>query len=149
MNYQNFISIKPGNRFGRPCVRNSRISVFDVLSYLASGMTEEEILSDYPELTAEDIKACRGIMLDRSGFYCHNKKRDDSVLIMRMRETAKTRVRYGFWRIFTLLRRVGFKDNHSRKCHALEVGQSIKWADVVNEMNRINVEYGHLPKRIR
>jgi uncharacterized protein (DUF433 family) len=65
MNYQNFISIKPGNRFGRPCVRNSRISVFDVLSYLASGMTEEEILSDYPELTAEDIKACLAYAADR------------------------------------------------------------------------------------
>ena len=65
MNYQNFISIKSGNRFGRPCVRNSRISVFDVLSNLASGMTEEGILSDYPELTAEDIKACLAYAADR------------------------------------------------------------------------------------
>ena len=65
MNYQNFISINPEIRFGRPCVRNSRISVFDVLSYLASGMTEEEILSDYPELTAEDIKACLAYAADR------------------------------------------------------------------------------------
>ena len=65
MNYQNFISINPEIRFGRPCVRNTRISVFDVLSYLASGMTEKEILSDYPELTAEDIKACLAYAADR------------------------------------------------------------------------------------
>ena len=65
MNYKNIISINPEIRFGRPCVRNTRISVFDVLSYLASGMTEKEILSDYPELTAEDIKACLAYAADR------------------------------------------------------------------------------------
>lgn len=65
MKYKNIISINPEIRFGRPCVRNTRISVFDVLSYLASGMTEEEILSDYPELTAEDIKACLAYAADR------------------------------------------------------------------------------------
>jgi len=65
MNYKNFISIKPEIRFGRPCVRNTRISVFDVLSFLASGMTEKEILKDYPELTKEDIKACLAYAADR------------------------------------------------------------------------------------
>ena len=65
MKYKNIISINPEIRFGRPCVRNTRISVFDVLSYLASGMTEKEILSDYPELTAEDIKACLAYAADR------------------------------------------------------------------------------------
>jgi len=65
MNYRKNISIKPEVRFGRPCVRNTRISVFDVLSYLASGMTEKEILEDFPELTAEDIKACLAYAADR------------------------------------------------------------------------------------
>ena len=65
MNYKNIISINPEVRFGRPCVRNTRISVFDVLSYLASGMSEEEILSDYPELSSEDIKACLAYAADR------------------------------------------------------------------------------------
>ena len=65
MNYKNIISINPEIRFGKPCVRNTRISVFDVLSYLASGMTEEEILSDFPELSAEDIKACLAYAADR------------------------------------------------------------------------------------
>lgn len=65
MNYKNIISINPEVRFGRPCVRNTRIPVFDVLSYLASGMSEEEILSDYPELSSEDIKACLAYAADR------------------------------------------------------------------------------------
>jgi len=47
-------------------------------------------------------KACRTIQLDRCSFYCRSKRRDDSLLVMRMREIAKTRIRYGFWRIFTL-----------------------------------------------
>ena len=65
MNYRKIISINPEVRFGRPCIRNTRISVFDVLSYLASGMTEGEILEDYPELTTEDIKACLAYAADR------------------------------------------------------------------------------------
>jgi uncharacterized protein (DUF433 family) len=65
MNYRKIISINPEVRFGRPCIRNTRISVFDVLSYLASGMTEKEILEDYPELTTEDIKACLAYAADR------------------------------------------------------------------------------------
>jgi len=65
MNYRKNISINPEIRFGKPCVRNTRISVFDVLSFLASGMTEKEILEDFPELTAEDIKACLAYAADR------------------------------------------------------------------------------------
>lgn len=159
-------------------------------------------------------KVCRVIQLDRCSFYYQGKKRDDSLLVMRMRDIAKTRIRYGFWRIFTLLRREGFKDNHkriyrlykldglnlrskrqrrsrsaahriqrmkvttinqcwsmdfvadqlfdgrrfrvlsvmdnhSRKCHALEVGQSIRGCDVVKVMNRIKSFYGYLPERIQ
>jgi len=52
------ITIEPGKRGGRPCIRNLRISVYDVLGWLASGMSETEILEDYPELERDDILAC-------------------------------------------------------------------------------------------
>jgi uncharacterized protein (DUF433 family) len=58
MDYQRIITIEPGKRGGRPCVRGLRIAVSDILGWLSSGMTHEEILSDYPELTEEDIRAC-------------------------------------------------------------------------------------------
>jgi uncharacterized protein (DUF433 family) len=58
MNYQDYITIEPGKRGGKPCIRGLRITVYDVLDYLASGMTEEEILEDFPDLTREDIRAC-------------------------------------------------------------------------------------------
>jgi uncharacterized protein (DUF433 family) len=58
MNYQGIITIEPGKRGGRPTIRGMRIAVADVLGWLAAGMTHEEILSDYPELTEEDIRAC-------------------------------------------------------------------------------------------
>lgn len=57
MNYQNIITIEPGKRGGKPCIRGMRITVYDVLEYLASGMSKEEILSDFPYLTEEDILA--------------------------------------------------------------------------------------------
>lgn len=56
--YQKIITIKPEKRFGKPCIRNTRISVFDVLGWLASGMTNSDILKDFPELSKEDISAC-------------------------------------------------------------------------------------------
>jgi len=56
--YRNFISIDPHKRFGKPCVKNTRIAVYDVLGWLASGMSFENIMSDFPELTASDIQAC-------------------------------------------------------------------------------------------
>jgi len=65
MNYQNIITIDPGKRGGRPTIRGMRIAVADVLGWLAAGMTHEEILSDYPELTEEDIRACLAYAADR------------------------------------------------------------------------------------
>ncbi len=159
-------------------------------------------------------KACNAIQLHRSQWYYKQRHKDDMVLRMRMKEIAMVRVRYGFWRVFTLLRREGFQDNHkrvyrlykleglnlrskrhrrgrsgahriermqiekinqcwsmdfvsdqlfdgkkfriltvidncSRKCHALEVGQSLKGLDVVNTMNRIYYQNGQLPQRIQ
>jgi len=67
MNYQGIITIEPGKRGGQPCIRGMRITVYDVLSYLASGMTEEEVLSDFPELTHEDVLACLSFAADREG----------------------------------------------------------------------------------
>ena len=58
MNYQDIITIELGKRGGKPCIRGMRITVYDVLEYLASGMTEQEILKDFPYLTKDDILAC-------------------------------------------------------------------------------------------
>ena len=58
MDYREIITIEPGKRSGKPCIRGMRITVQDVLEYLAAGMSEEEILSDFPELTHDDIRAC-------------------------------------------------------------------------------------------
>lgn len=65
MDYRNYITIEPDKRSGKPCIRGMRITVQDVLEYLASGMTEEEILDDFPDLTREDIKACLAFAADR------------------------------------------------------------------------------------
>jgi uncharacterized protein (DUF433 family) len=65
MNYQDRITIEPGKRGGKPCVRGLRITVYDVLEYLASGMTTEEILEDFPELEREDILAALSFAADR------------------------------------------------------------------------------------
>lgn len=65
MNYQERITIEPGKRSGKPCIRGLRITVYDVLEYLAGGMTEDEILADFSELTREDIKACLAFAADR------------------------------------------------------------------------------------
>jgi uncharacterized protein (DUF433 family) len=64
-NYQNIIRINPEKRFGKPCIRDTRISVYDVLSWLASGMTHEEITTDFPEITEEDISACLSYSAER------------------------------------------------------------------------------------
>ncbi len=63
--YQERITIEPGKRGGRPCIRGMRITVYDVLDWLAAGMSEAEILSEYPELVAEDIRACLAFAADR------------------------------------------------------------------------------------
>ncbi|MCI0439295.1 MAG: DUF433 domain-containing protein [Chloroflexi bacterium] len=65
MDYRAIITIEPGKRGGKPCIRGLRITVYDVLDYLASGMTEDEILSDFPDLTREDIRACLAFAADR------------------------------------------------------------------------------------
>lgn len=65
MSYKDIITIESGKRSGKPCVRGMRITVYDVLSYLASGMTYEEILEDFPYLTKEDILACLSYAADR------------------------------------------------------------------------------------
>lgn len=65
MDYQKFITIEPGKRGGKPCVRGMRITVYEVLDYLASGMTEAEILADFPDLTSDDLKACLAFAADR------------------------------------------------------------------------------------
>lgn len=159
-------------------------------------------------------KATAAVMLHRSVWYYKVKPKNDELLCMRMHEIAHTRIRYGFWRIFILLRREGFKDNHkrvyrlykaeglnlrskrrsrsragihrenypavkemnqcwsmdfvsdalyngqkfrtltvidnfSRKCVAIEVGQSLKGNDVVNTLERLHVLYGIRPQRIK
>jgi uncharacterized protein (DUF433 family) len=65
MNCMHLITIEPGKRSGQPCIRGLRMTVRDVLEYLAAGMTFEEILTDFPDLTAEDIRACLAFAADR------------------------------------------------------------------------------------
>jgi uncharacterized protein (DUF433 family) len=65
MSYKDRITIEPDKRGGKPCIRGMRITVYDVLSYLAAGMTEQEILDDFPYLTKEDILACLSYAADR------------------------------------------------------------------------------------
>lgn len=68
MLYSDIITIEPGKRGGKPCIRNMRITVYDILEYLASGMTQEEILSDFPFLTKDDILACLDYVAQRERF---------------------------------------------------------------------------------
>jgi uncharacterized protein (DUF433 family) len=65
MDYTKIITIEPGKRGGKPCVRGLRITVYDVLDYLASGMTEAQILADFPALQQQDIRACLAFAADR------------------------------------------------------------------------------------
>jgi uncharacterized protein (DUF433 family) len=65
MDYSQIITMEPGKRSGKPCIRGLRMTVGDVLGYLASGMTHAEILSDFPYLTEEDIRACLAFAADR------------------------------------------------------------------------------------
>lgn len=65
MNYRDYITLEPGKRSGKPCIRGMRITVYDVLECLASGMSVEEILDDFPYLTREDIQACLAYAADR------------------------------------------------------------------------------------
>jgi uncharacterized protein (DUF433 family) len=65
MNYSGIITVGPGKRGGKPCIRGLRITVYDVLEYLASGMTHADILRDFPYLTEQDIRACLAFAADR------------------------------------------------------------------------------------
>ena len=65
MDYRKIITIESDKMGGKPCIRGMRITVYDVLDYLASGMSEEEILHDFPDLTYEDIRACLAFAADR------------------------------------------------------------------------------------
>ena len=65
MDYQKLITIEPDKRSGQPCIRGLRLTVQDVLEYLASGMSADEILADFPDLHAEDIRACLAFAADR------------------------------------------------------------------------------------
>ena len=58
IDYKGIITINPGKRFGKPCIRNMRITVYDVLGWLAAGMSRDAIIEDFPELTQDDITAC-------------------------------------------------------------------------------------------
>lgn len=65
MDYSGIITIDPGKRGGKPCIRGLRITVYDVLEYLASGMSESQILHDFPDLSSNDIRACLAFAADR------------------------------------------------------------------------------------
>jgi len=65
MEYAGIISLQPGRRSGKPCIRGLRITVYDVLEYLASGMSHAEILAEFPYLVEEDILACLAFAADR------------------------------------------------------------------------------------
>ena len=65
VDYSKIITLEPGKRSGKPCIRGMRITVQDILEYLAGGMTEGEILRDFSELTSDDIKACLAFAADR------------------------------------------------------------------------------------
>ena len=68
MDYTQFITVEPGKRSGQPCIRGMRITVRDVLEYLAGGMTVAELLADFPELTADDVRACLAYAAGESPF---------------------------------------------------------------------------------
>jgi uncharacterized protein (DUF433 family) len=65
VDYRAIVTIEPGKRGGKPCIRGLRITVYDVLEYLASGMSEAEILADFPDLASDDIRACLAFAADR------------------------------------------------------------------------------------
>ena len=65
MDYTKIITVEPGKRSGKPCIRGMRMTVSDVLEYLAGGMSEDEILADFPYLTRDDIRACLAFAAER------------------------------------------------------------------------------------
>lgn len=73
IDYHKIITIEPGKRGGKPCVRDLRITVYDVLGWLAEGMTKKEIISDYPDLTEDDINACLAFAANREHSFVRHK----------------------------------------------------------------------------
>ena len=71
MDYRQIITIEPGKRSGKPCIRGLRVTVYDVLDWLASGMSHVQILADYPYLREEDIRACLAYAADREKHLAH------------------------------------------------------------------------------
>ena len=67
MDYSQIITIEPGKRSGKPCIRGLRITVYDVLDYMAGGMSPEAILADFPDLTDTDIRSCLAFAADTGG----------------------------------------------------------------------------------
>jgi uncharacterized protein (DUF433 family) len=65
MKYQEYIEIRPDKRFGKPCIKGTRISVYDVLNWMSNGMSKEEILEDFDELSEEQINACLAFAADK------------------------------------------------------------------------------------
>jgi uncharacterized protein (DUF433 family) len=65
MDYRKYITIEPGKRGGKPCIRGLRVTVYDVLEYLAAGMSEDQIVADFPYLTRDDVRACLAFAADR------------------------------------------------------------------------------------
>ena len=71
MDYRQIITLEPGKRSGKPCIRGLRVTVYDVLEWLASGMSHAQILADYPYLREEDIRACLAYAADREKHLAH------------------------------------------------------------------------------
>ena len=65
VDYKQILTMEPGKMGGKPCIRGMRITVYDVLDYLASGMSQDEILEGFPDLTADDIQACQAFAASR------------------------------------------------------------------------------------
>ena len=65
MNYQEYIEIRSDKRFGKPCIKGTRITVYDVLNWLSNGMTKQEIIADFEELNSEMINACLAFAADK------------------------------------------------------------------------------------
>ena len=65
LDYTNIITVEPEKRGGKPCIRGLRITVYDILEYLASGMSDDEIVADFPDLTKEDVRACLAFAAER------------------------------------------------------------------------------------
>ena len=65
MNYQDYIEIRPDKRFGKPCIKGTRITVYDVLNWLSNGMTKQEIMEDFEELNEQMINACLAFAADK------------------------------------------------------------------------------------